>query len=104
MVVAELSIYPLGKGESVGHYVARCLPIIESSGLDHQTHAMGTILEGEYDQVMGVVKQCFDALAADCDRIECILRLDYRRGRRSRIRGKVASLEQKVGHAVKTAP
>ena len=60
MVLLEFSIYPLGKGESVSSYVARCLPIIESSGLDYQTHAMGTILEGEYDQVMDVVRQCFE--------------------------------------------
>ena len=104
MVVLDFSIYPLGKGESVSPYVARCLPIIEASGLDYQTHAMGTILEGEYDQVMGVVKRCFDTLAADCDRVECILRFDYRKGQRGRIRGKVASVEQKLGHAVRKAP
>jgi uncharacterized protein (TIGR00106 family) len=101
MVLLEFSIYPLGKGESVSAYVARCLEIVEASGLDYQCTAMGTILEGDYDQAMGVVHRCFDALAADCERVECILKLDYRQGPAGRLRAKVASVEQQLGHAVK---
>lgn len=101
MVVLEFSMYPLDKGESVSPYVARSLRIIEASGLDYRLHAMGTVLEGEYDQVMDVVKQCFEAMAADCTRIECSIKLDYRKGRRGRLEGKVASVEQKVGHPLK---
>jgi uncharacterized protein (TIGR00106 family) len=101
MVVLEFSMFPLDKGESVSPYVARIVPIIESSGLDYHCHAMGTLLEGNYDEVMGVVGQCFRALAADCNRIECKIALDYRKGRLNRIRGKVASVEEKVGHKLK---
>jgi uncharacterized protein (TIGR00106 family) len=100
MVVLEFSIFPLDKGESVSAYVARCVAIVESSGLDHQTHAMGTLLEGEYDQVMDVVRQCFQALAADCHRIECMVKLDYRRGHQGRLKSKVDSVEQKIGHPI----
>jgi uncharacterized protein (TIGR00106 family) len=77
------------------------MPIIESSGLDYHFHAMGTLLEGGYDEVMGVVGRCFQALAADCTRIECSLHLDYRKDRRNRLHGKVASVEQKLGHKLK---
>ncbi|MEN6492681.1 MAG: MTH1187 family thiamine-binding protein [Thermoguttaceae bacterium] len=101
MVVLEFSMYPLDKGESVSPYVARSLQIIEASGLDYRLHAMGTVLEGEYDQVMEVVKRCFEAMAADCGRIECAIKLDYRKGRQGRLEGKVASVEQKVGHPLK---
>ena len=101
MVLLEFSIYPMDKGESVSPYVARCLEIVGSSGLDYQCAAMGTTVEGEIGQVMQVVRRCFDALAVDCDRIECIVKLDYRKGRSGRLQGKVASLEQKLGHAVK---
>jgi uncharacterized protein YqgV (UPF0045/DUF77 family) len=62
---------------------------------------MGTILEGEFDEVMGVVKLCFDALAADCGRIECNIKLDYRRGRQGGLDAKVRSVEQKVGRKLK---
>jgi uncharacterized protein (TIGR00106 family) len=101
MVVLEFSIFPLDKGESVSPYVARIMKIIEASGLDYHFHAMGTVLEGDYDQVMGIVGRCFEALAADCGRIECNLKFDYRKGRRGRLHAKVASVEEKVGHKLK---
>jgi uncharacterized protein (TIGR00106 family) len=101
MVLLEFSMYPLDKGESLSPYVARSLDIIDRSGLEYRCHAMGTILEGEIDQVMEVVRQCFQAMAADCHRIECSIRLDYREGRQGRLTAKVASVEEKLGRPVK---
>ena len=101
MVLLEFSMFPLDKGESLSPFVARSLDIIDRSGLDYRCHAMGTILEGEFDQVIDVVKQCFEAMAEDCDRIECSIKLDYRKGRQGRLEAKVASVEQKLGRAVK---
>lgn len=60
MVLLEFSMSPLGKGESVGEYVARSLEIIDQSGLDYRLHAMGTVVEGEWDEVFAVVKRCFE--------------------------------------------
>ncbi|MGB9688255.1 MTH1187 family thiamine-binding protein [Thermogutta sp.] len=100
MVLLEFSIYPLDKGESLSAYVARCVEIVHTSGLKYQCHAMGTIIEGEYDQVMDVVRKCFEALQKDCNRIECIMKLDYRKGYQDRISGKVRSIEEKLGHPV----
>ena len=97
MVLLEMSMFPLDKGESVSPYVARCLDIIDSSGLSYRCHAMGTTLEGEFDEVMDVVKRCFDEMAADCDRIECTLQMDYRKGRSGQLEAKVASVEEKLG-------
>jgi len=102
MVLLEFSIFPLSKGESVGAYVARSLKIIEASGLDYRLHAMGTIVEGELDQVLDVLKQCMEAMAADCDRISCAAKLDYRRGASGRLVSKVKSVEEKLGHSLKT--
>jgi uncharacterized protein (TIGR00106 family) len=101
MVVLEFSMFPLDKGESLSRYVARSLAIIEASGLPYQCHAMGTILEGEYDEVMDVVRRCFEAMAEDCRRIECSVKIDYRQGHSGRLAGKVASVEEKLGRAVK---
>jgi len=101
MVVLDFSIFPLGVGESVSPYVARSLEIVDRSGLDYRCHAMGTTLEGDIDAVFGVVKQCFEAMAADCNRIECSIKLDYRKGYTGRLDGKVASVEQKLGRSVK---
>ncbi len=101
MVVLEFSIYPLDKGASVSPFVAKALEVVDSSGLDYHCHAMGTVLEGDYDQVMAVVKRCFENMAAECDRIECSIKLDYRKGRSDRLKGKVASLEEKLGRTLK---
>lgn len=97
MVVLEFSMYPLDKGDSLSSYVARSLDIIDKSGLDYELHAMGTLLEGEFDQVMGVVRDCYQAMAADCERIACYIKLDHRQGRSGRLKSKVASVERKVG-------
>ena len=101
MVLLEFSIFPLDKGDSLSPYVARCLDLIDRSGLDYRCHAMGTILEGEFDDVMAVVKKCFDALAADCGRIECNIKLDYRSGRQDGLAAKVRSIEEKLGRKLK---
>jgi len=102
MVLLEFSIAPLEQGASVSVYVARSLTIIESSGLDYRLHAMGTIIEGELDQVLEVLRKCFDALAVDCDRITCSAKIDYRRGHSGRLDAKVTSVEEKLGHKLKT--
>ena len=81
MVLLDFSLFPLDKGSSLSPYVARSLDIIDRSGLDYRCHAMGTTLEGEFDEVLRVVRQCFEAMAADCDRIECSIKIDYRKGR-----------------------
>src|SRR5687768_18242219 len=103
MVLLEFSMSPLEKGPSVGAYVTRSLKIIDESGLDYRLHAMGTIVEGDIDQVLGVLKKCLEAMAADCDRITCTAKLDYRRGYQGRLETKVASVEQKLGRKLKTA-
>lgn len=100
MVLLDLSIYPIGKGESLSRYVARCIDVIDRSGLPYRCHAMGTEIEGEFDAVMAVVRQCFDALAADCHRISCSLKLDYRKDAHNRLDGKIASVEAKLGRPV----
>ena len=101
MVLLEFSMFPLDKGESLSPYVARSLDIIDASGLDYRCHAMGTVLEGEFPQVMDVVRRCFEAMAADCRRIECSVKLDYRKGYRGRLDSKVESVEEKLGRRLK---
>ncbi len=97
MVLLELAIFPNDKGTSLSPYVARCMDIIDKSGLTYQFSAMSTTIEGEWDGVMKVVGDCFKALAADCDRISVMTRVDYRAGKESRLKSKVQSVEEKLG-------
>jgi uncharacterized protein (TIGR00106 family) len=102
MVLLDFSMSPLGKGESVAPYVARCLEVVAASGLDYRLHAMGTTLEGEWEEVFAVVGRCFDALRADCDRISCAIKVDYRKGPVGRLDAKVRRVEELLGRPLKT--
>lgn len=101
MVLLDFSMTPLDKGGSVSEYVARSLKIIDESGLDYRLHAMGTIVEGEADEVLRVLQQCLQAMAKDCERITCTAKLDYRRGATGRLESKVSSVERRLGRPLK---
>lgn len=102
MVLLEFTMSPMTKGESVSAYVARSIDIIDRSGLPYQLTAMGTIIEGEWPDVMAVVTRCFDAMSADCDRVSTQIRIDYRKGPGGRLQAKVDSIQQKLGRKVST--
>ena len=101
MVLLEMSITPLGKGESVSQYVAECVEIIDRSGLAYELHAMGTIVEGELGEVLDLMRQCIEQVATHSDRVTCAAKLDFRRGHSGRLRSKVASVEQKLGRSLR---
>jgi uncharacterized protein (TIGR00106 family) len=100
MVLLEFSVSPLEMGESVSFYVARCLEIVKESGLPYQLHAMGTLVEGELSLVLEVMKRCIEATAADCNRVTCSAKIDFRRGHSGRLQSKVASVERQLGCAL----
>ena len=102
MVLLEFAMAPGGKGESVSSYVARILDVIDRSGVSYQLTPMGTILEGDWDRVFGVVKACFDELESDCSRISMNLKMDYRRGEQSRMASKVEAVQRKLGRTLST--
>lgn len=95
-VLAELSIFPLDKGDSLSPYVARMVRIIRDSGLDYTLHAMGTCVEGSWVEVMDVVNKCFEDLQQDCERIYMTMKLDYKRGKHGQIEHKVDAVEKRV--------
>ena len=101
MVLLEFSMSPLGKGESVSKYVSRSLDIIDKSGVPYRLNPMGTVLEGEWDEVFAVVRECYDRMKKDCNRISCSIKVDYRKGHSGRLVSKVASVEKTLKRAIK---
>ena len=101
MVLLEMSITPLGKGASVSPYVAECVELVEQSGLDYELHSMGTIVEGELDQVLDLMRRCIERVASHSERVSCSAKLDLRQGASGRLKSKVESVEQKLGRAVR---
>ncbi|HVN76064.1 MAG TPA: thiamine-binding protein [Thermoanaerobaculaceae bacterium] len=63
---------------------------------------MGTCVEGEWDEVMAVLKACFDRMAGDCDRISVAFKGDWRRGASGRLAAKVEKVEATLGRKLKT--
>ncbi len=99
-VLLEFSMTPLDKGESVSAYVSRSLDIIDKSGVPYRLGPMGTCIEGEWEEVMGVVKECLDKMQSDCNRVSVSMRMDVRKGGKNRLTSKIASVENKLGRLV----
>lgn len=96
-VIADFSIYPMDKGnQSLSPYVAKAVTIIKESGLAYKLGPMGTAIEGNWDQVMAVVNQCYRALEPDSERIFINLKVDAKKGRTDGLTGKVASVKEKT--------
>ena len=101
-VLAQFSIFPLDKGESVSAYVSRAVGIIEQSGLTYRLGPMGTSIEGEWSAILAVVTECLEAMSEESNRVYMVLAADCRRGRDNRLTGKIESIEKELGHALKT--
>ena len=102
MVLLEFAMAPAGQGESLSAQVARVLDVIDRSGVPYQLTPMGTILEGEWEQVFAVVQRCYEALKPDCERISCTIKVDYRHGAGGRLGSKVRHVEELLGRPLRT--
>jgi len=85
-------------GESVSAYVAPAIKVVRESGLPHSTDSMFTSLEGEWDEVMAVIKAAVEAVAdAGAPRVSTIIKVDVRPSAGSgRMAHKLKSLEEKL--------
>ena len=101
-MLAEFSITPIGKGTSVSRYVARCLDIVDRSGLDYRLNPMGTVVEGPFDDVLALIARCHRAVAKDCARVSTIVKIDDRKGASRQLEAKVAGVERRLGRKIRT--
>ncbi len=103
MTLMEFSMIPLDKGSSFSEYVSRILTLVDKSGLDYRLNPMGTVVEGEWDDLMALLTRCFRALETDSSRISLQVKFDYRKGPEPRIESKVKSVQAKSGRALKVS-
>lgn len=91
---------PVGKGESLSKDIAQVLKVIDEGGLPYDFGSMGTTVEGEWDAVMDLVKDCHDKMLESNNRIYLVIKIDERKGAKDRITGKVKSVEEKLGRGL----
>jgi uncharacterized protein (TIGR00106 family) len=92
-VLVAFSVAPAGD-ESVGAAVAEAVRVVRESGLPNSTNAMFTNLEGEWDEVMAVVKRAVDAVRAVSPRVSLVLKADIREGVTNALTAKVETVER----------
>jgi uncharacterized protein (TIGR00106 family) len=94
MIVA-FSISPAVTGDDggVSEAVAEAIRVVRESGLPNETNAMFTNIEGEWDEVMAVVKRAVDVVAASSPRVGLVLKADIRPGHTGQLTAKVERIE-----------
>jgi uncharacterized protein (TIGR00106 family) len=92
MLVA-FSVSPLGAGDSVTAAVVDAVRIVRESGLPNHTDAMFTTIEGEWDEVMDVVKRATEAVGKHGNRVSLVLKADIRPGFTGQLDAKLERVE-----------
>jgi uncharacterized protein (TIGR00106 family) len=96
-MIAAFSLTPLGVGESVGELVAEAIKVVRDSGLPSETNAMFTNIEGEWDEVMPVIKACVDRVAERAPRVSLVMKIDFRPGHDDAMTTKMQSVLRHLG-------
>jgi uncharacterized protein (TIGR00106 family) len=95
-MLAAFSITPIGVGDSVGAPVAEAVRLVRESGLPNETNAMFTNVEGEWDEVMALIKACVMKVAEAAPRVSVVIKLDHRPGTAGAITQKVRAIEERL--------
>jgi uncharacterized protein (TIGR00106 family) len=94
-VLVAFSVAPAGgESDSVSAAVAAAVRVVRESGLPCETNSMFTNIEGEWDEVMAVVKQAVEVVAASAPRVSLVLKADIRPGYTGQLTAKVERVEQ----------
>ena len=83
-------------GESLADLVAECVRIVRASGLPNETNAMFTNVEGDWDEVMGLIKSCVLEVSKAAPRVSVVIKIDHRSGATDTLHAKVASVERRL--------
>jgi len=100
-MLIEFSVIPIGVGESMGDQIAKVVKIVDESGLPYKANPMGTVIEGNWDEVMTIIKKCHQEVIKSSPRIITSISIDDRPGKPNRITEKLKSVEKRLGKEVK---
>ncbi len=96
-MLVEFSITPIDKeGKNLSEFIAKTINIIKESGLQYELHAMGTLVEGDAGEVFELIKKCHLNMTRFSGRVSTSIKIDDRKGATGRLKGKVASVENRL--------
>lgn len=97
-MLVELSIIPLGQGTHLSDQLAEIVKVIDASALPYQVTATGTIIEGDWEEVIDLVKRCHDTARRTSPHVFTTLRIEDEEGAIDKLRRNVTVIQTKVGH------
>ena len=100
-MLIEFSMIPIGSGSSIGDRLAEVLRIVDASGVPYKINPMGTVIEGEWDELFTLIKKCHKTVMKKEDRVFTSISIDDRKGKPDRIEQKVKSVEKRLGKSLK---
>jgi uncharacterized protein (TIGR00106 family) len=103
-MLAELSIIPVGGNTHSSAELAKVLKLVEESGLPYQFTPSSTCIEGNWDQIMELIHRCHERARKGSSHVVTFIKIEEDEGERNKLAGNVASVEEKLGHALKTEP
>jgi uncharacterized protein (TIGR00106 family) len=103
MLVA-FSLTPLGVGEDVGRVVAEAVRVVRASGLPNRTDSMFTTIEGDWDEVMDVIRSAVEKVQEYAPRVSMVLRADIRPSVSDGLTSKVDDLERYLSEDQLSSP
>lgn len=98
-MIAAFSITPIGTGDSVSAAVAEAVRLVRERGLPNETNAMFTNVEGEWDEVMDLVKACVDKVSEAAPHVSVVIKIDHRPGVTDGLTTKVRAVEDYLREA-----
>lgn len=100
-MLIEFTIVPVGSGSSIGDRLAEVLKIVDESGLPYKINPMGTVVEGEWDELFSLIRKCHDTVMKKEERVLTTISVDDRKGKPNRLDEKVKSVERRLGKQLK---
>lgn len=101
-MLVEFSIIPIGTGESMGDAIASVIKLVDDSGIPYKANSMGTVIEGNWDEVMGLIKKCHEEVMKKAPRVVSNISIDLRPGKpQDRLSEKLKAVEKRLGKKIK---
>ena len=97
-MLVELTINPLGRGTHLSKDLAEILKVVDTSGLPYTLTPFGTCIEGDWDQVMGVVKHCHELAKSSSHHVMTSIQIEDEDRATNKLEGNVEAIERLAGH------